>query len=320
MNRGGRIVAVVGPTGAGKSALAMRLAEALGAGIACCDSAQVYRGMDIGTAKPRAADRASISHSMLDLVDPDQSFTAAEYGDRLCADVEEGRAPPLVVGGTGFYLRSALWKMTPLPERSGADAAARAAFDAEWDERERATPGAIHAALDAVDPDAACEIHPRNLVRALRALWLCHAHGEAVSAVRRRYPPIRRLSALLIVVDPGVDVVDASIDARCDAMLAQGWVAEVENLRGRGYAPGLKSMQTLGYRQINAALDGALSLEEAREQIAAQTRAYARRQRTYFRHQLREEPTVEVSAKTVGSAALLTLAQRCGDFISGDTP
>lgn len=315
----GRVVAVVGPTGAGKSALAMKLAEGLGAGIACCDSAQVYRGMDIGTAKPSHADRAAISHTMLDLVEPDESFTAAEYGERVCDSGREGGAR-LVVGGTGFYLRSALWKMTPLPNDGSGSPADRAVFDADWIAREAAAPGAIHAALRAKDPQTACEIHPRNLVRALRALWLCDIHGEAVSAVRRREPPIRRLKALLILVDPGVDVVDASIAARCDAMLAQGWVAEVENLRARGYAPSLKSMQTLGYRQINASLSGDLPQQEARAQIVASTRAYARRQRTYFRHQFPDEAIVEVTSRDVSPGKVQTLVQRCSEFLSGETP
>jgi len=315
-----RVVAIVGPTGAGKSALAMNLARELGAGIACCDSAQVFRGMDIGTAKPSASERALVSHSLLDLVEPDENFSAADYGERLSAMVGEREADSLVVGGTGFYLRSALWTMTPLPEDATGDGAGRAAFDAMWQDRERGNPGAIHDALAAVDPAAACEIHPRNLVRALRALWLCDVHGEAVSDVRRRSPPVRRLMALLILVDPGVETVDASINARCDAMLAQGWVAEVENLRARGYAPGLKSMQTLGYRQINAALDGAFSMDEARHDIAAQTRAYARRQRTFFRHQFQEEARIDVGAKALGSNELISLAGRCRDFISGETP
>jgi tRNA dimethylallyltransferase len=124
----------------------------------------------------------------------------------------------------------------------------------------------------------------------------------------------------LILVDPGVDVVDASIAARCDAMLAQGWVAEVENLRARGYAPSLKSMQTLGYRQINAALSGDLPHQEAPKQIVALTRAYARRQRTYFRHQFTDETTVEVTAKDVSPGEVQTLVQRCSDFLSGETP
>lgn len=311
-----RIVAIVGPTGAGKSALAMGLAESLGFGIACCDSAQVYRGLDIGTAKPTEVDRREIPHRLLDLVEPDEDFTAAAYGDRLCELVTTSDKGWLVVGGTGFYLRSAMWKMTPIPDAGEGEA--RVAFEAHWEARERVEPGAIHCALAALDPETACEIHPRNLIRALRALWLCEVHGEAVSAVRRREPPVRRLSTLLLIVDPGADAVDASIQARCDAMLAQGWVAEVENLRARGYASGLKSMQTLGYRQINAALDGLLSMEEARVDIAAQTRAYARRQRTFFRHQFAEDSRIEITAPRPTREALHALAGRCRDFIAGE--
>ena len=289
----GRLIAVVGPTGAGKSALGLRLAERLHAGIACCDSVQVYRGFDIGSAKPSAEDRRRIRHRLVDVCDPEDPWTAGDHGQAL-VEHAHARAPWICVGGTGFYLRSAVWALdSPPPEDQ--DLARRSAFDAKWLAHERAEEGAVHRALSAVDPDTACEIHPRNVVRAMRALWLCEIHGEPVSQRRRRHPPTRRLDLLLIEVDPGVEEVDQRIDARCDQMVAAGWIDEVEMLRNQGYDAHLRPMQSLGYKQINEHLAGRGDLASTVDDIKSATRAYARRQRTFFRHQFPEATTLRIS-------------------------
>lgn len=288
-----RLVAVVGPTGAGKSALGLRLAGRLEAGVACCDSVQVYRGFDIGSAKPSAEDRRGVPHRLVDICEPTDPWTAGEHGQALF-ELACASTPWICVGGTGFYLRSAVWALdNPPPEDQ--DRARRAAFDAKWLANERDKEGAIHRALSAVDSVTACEIHPRNVVRAMRALWLFEIHGEPLSQRRRMNPPTRRLDLLLIEVDPGVEEVDQRIDERCDRMVAAGWVNEVEMLRNQGYDADLRPMQSLGYKQINEHLAGRGALASAVDDIKSATRAYSRRQRTFFRHQFPNATTLRVS-------------------------
>ncbi len=291
-----RAVAIVGPTASGKSRVGLELAARLELPIFCCDSVQVYRGLDIGSAKPTAEERVRAPHHLLDLVDPDEDFSAGDYGRRAHALLRELAAPALFVGGTGFYLRAAL--MSQSGAQAGADPRLRdperAAFTDTWEQRERTAPGAAHAELTRLDPETARGVHPRNVVRAVRALWLCRVHGRPVSEVRREDPPRRQLSLLMIVLDPGVATVDAAIERRCDAMLAAGWIAEVEKLLAAGYDARHKAMRSLGYRQLVEHLAGRLSLEEAVAAIKAETRRYARRQRTYLRHQLEAETTMTI--------------------------
>lgn len=291
-----RAVAIVGPTAAGKSALALELAERLELEILCCDSVQVYRGLDIGSAKPSPADRARVPHHLIDLVDPDEDFSAGDYGRRARALLEAG--PAIVCGGTGLYLRATGWTHSGDEQaRSDDHGERRHAFEQLWEERERSEAGAVHRALRERDPETAGKIHARNVVRALRALWLCELHGEPVSAVRRRDPPRRLVDLLLVVLDPGVEAVDAAIDRRCDAMIQAGWVAEVEKLLARGYDARHRAMGSLGYRQLLDYLQGRpggpTTLEQAIAEIKRATRKYARRQRTFFRHQFRERIPME---------------------------
>lgn len=291
-----RAVAIVGPTAAGKSKLALELAERFGRSILCCDSVQVYRGLDIGSAKPSAEERARVAHELLDLVDPDQHFSAGDYG-RLAREHLD-REPAIVCGGTGFYLRAAGWTHSGdesaearssdrVSDRDRDRGLERERFEASWAEREVSEPGAVHRALHQRDPETAATISPRNVVRALRALWLCELHQQPISAVRKRDPPRPLIDLLVIVLDPGVAAVDAAIDRRCEAMLTHGWVAEVEKLVAAGYDARHKAMRSLGYRELLDHLTGKSSLEQATQAIKRATRKYARRQRTYFRHQFR---------------------------------
>lgn len=281
-----RVLAVVGPTASGKSRLAVWLAERLELPVLCCDSVQVYRGLDIGSAKAGPALRARVPHHLIDLVDPDVSFSAGDYAAAALARLARG--PGLMAGGTGFYLRAAAWTHSggDDDEDAGVDDPARAAFTAGWEARERESPGAVHAALTAVDPVTAAAVHPRNLVRSVRALWLCELRGAPISRVRAADPPRPRLALGLVALEPEVAALDRAIDARCEAMMRAGFLAEVEMLRRRGYDARHKSMRSLGYRQLLAHLDGHLRLDEAVAGIQRATRQYARRQRTYFRHQL----------------------------------
>ncbi len=281
-----RVVALVGPTASGKSRLAVALARRLGVPVLCCDSVQVYRGLDIGSAKVDLATRERVPHHLLDLVEPDEEFTAGTYAEHAWSQLARG--PGLFAGGTGFYLRAVAVTHSapdPLADVPASDPR-RAAFAAEWDARERERPGATHAELTRLDATTAAAIHPRNVVRAVRALWLCHAHGRPVSQVRADDPLRPRCDLFTIELDPDLTLLDRAIDERCDGMIRAGLVAEVSSLVGRGYDSRHRSMRSLGYRQILDVLAERCSLADAVASIKQETRHYARRQRTYFRHQL----------------------------------
>lgn len=281
-----RIVAVVGPTAAGKGELGRELARRLDRDVVVCDSVKVYRGLDIGSGKPDAAQRGGVRHHLIDVVDPDQPFSAIDYASLAWPLVQH--TPAVIVGGTGFYLRATAWTQTA-PREGAHDAAhgdaERDAFEAQWRARERDEPGAMARGLAAIDPDTAAEIHPANLVRLARALWLCRVNDGPISRARALDPPRPRAALMLVVLDPG-PALAARIERRVDAMLAQGWLGEVEMLHGAGYHAGHKAMQTLGYRQLLDVVQGRRDLASARAEIIVATRQYARRQRTFFRHQL----------------------------------
>lgn len=288
-----RAIAIVGPTAAGKGELGREVARRLGRAVFVCDSVKVFRGLDIGSGKPSAEVRAAIPHHLVDLVDPDADFSAGDYARAAWSTLVE--TPGVFVGGTGFYLRATAWTQSAPSMRDGGrepahvDAPpgdpARIEFDAHWRAREAVEAGSIWRALERVDAPTAAAIHPANLARILRALWLCERHGAPLSAIRAIDPPSPRLSLLLVVLDPGPDRLAERIERRVDAMLAAGWRREVEMLRAAGYHAGHKAMQSLGYRQMLELVEGRADLASVRAEIIAATRRYARRQRTYFRHQ-----------------------------------
>jgi tRNA dimethylallyltransferase len=288
-----RAIALVGPTAAGKSALGLEVAERLGCAITCCDSVQVYRGLDIGSAKPSLADQRRVPHRCLDLVKPDQHFSAGDYARAV--ETSRGEAPDFFVGGTGFYLRAAAWTLSGEARDAPLDDPVRARFEAEWTAAERATPGTTHRALAARDPETAAQIHPRNFVRTLRALWLCERCGVPVSSVRKHDPPRPKLDLLAVVLDPGQPSLDEAIARRCDKMLAEGFVREVEKLVQAGYDGRFRAMRSLGYKQVLEHVAGNATLSQTREEIIRTTRQYARRQRTFFRNQLDPDRTMTIA-------------------------
>lgn len=280
------LLAIAGPTAAGKSALALQIAQQHRLDLVCCDSVQIYRYLDIGSAKPSQADRQLVAHHMLDLIDPDDSFSAGDYA-RLALPIVQSR-PVVVCGGTGLYLRALAYSHSGDDGRGDVARVdpARAEFEASWQVREAETPGSAHRALLQVDPVTAAQVHPNNLVRCIRSLWLCHWHGEAVSGLRQRDPPRPRFNLLVVVIDPGQELLAAWIAQRCYRMIASGWVEEVEMLRRAGYDAAHKACTSLGYRQLFEHVEGRCTLDEATKAIIAATCQYARRQRTYLRHQL----------------------------------
>jgi tRNA dimethylallyltransferase len=273
------LTAVVGPTAVGKTALAVALARRIGGEIVSADSRQIYRLMEIGTAKPTAAERAAAPHHLIDIRDPDQPFSLADYqelaAEAIAGILARGRAP-LLVGGTGQYLAAVLegWqvpRVAPHPEL-------RAALEAE---AAAAGPEALHARLAAVDPAAAAQIDPRNVRRVVRALEVHGVTGRPISELQRREPPPYTIRTIWL--SRPRDELYARADARVEAMLAAGLVDEVAGLVARGYGWELPAMSSLGYIQLRPYLEGASSLEACVERLKFDTHSFIRRQGAWFR-------------------------------------
>jgi tRNA dimethylallyltransferase len=273
-----RLVVVVGPTASGKSALALRLAEAAGAEVVSADSQQVYRGLDIGTGKVSPAERALVPHHLIDVAEPSEVMSAARYAalaDAAIADIAARGRPIVVAGGTGLYLRALLHGLFEGPP---ADAALRA-------ELETQETAALLERLRGVDPEAAARILPNDRRRLVRALEVHALTGVPISTHQRahdvRHAP-SRYPATWVGLDPPRAELGRRIDARVDAMFAAGLVDEVRALAAR-HPLELRAFDAIGYREVRAHLRGELGLEEARAQVKAATRRYARRQLGWFR-------------------------------------
>lgn len=273
------LLVIVGPTAAGKTALSIELAEALGGEILSADSRQIYRGMDIGTAKATAAERARVPHHLLDIVNPDQVLTLAEYQALAYRTIDEIAAAghlPMLVGGTGQYVAAVLqgWR---IPEVAPQEALRREleAVVAE------AGPEALHERLSRLDPVAASRIDHRNVRRVIRALEVCLTTGRPISELQRKEPPPYR--AVQIGVTRPRPVLYERIDRRVDAMLHAGLVAEVAALVDAGYGWDLPAMTGLGYRQIGQHLRGEVTLDEAAALIKKGTRRFVQQQYNWFR-------------------------------------
>ena len=272
----------MGPTASGKTALAVSLIEHFPLEIISVDSALVYHGMDIGTAKPDAATLTRAPHHLLDIRDPTEAYSAAAFCDdarRLMADIVARGRVPLLVGGTMLYFRALLQGLDDLPR---ADAALRKGLEAEA--AERGWP-ALHADLVRIDPATAARLAPNDSQRIGRALEVFRLTGTPMSALLDRAQPVLPYRVLQLALIPSDRaVLHQRIAARFDAMIAAGLIDEVESLR-RTYAltPDLPAMRAVGYRQAWAYLDGEIDLRELREQGIAATRQLAKRQLTWLR-------------------------------------
>lgn len=276
------VILLMGPTASGKSALAMALAEALDGEIVSVDSAQVYRGMDIGTAKPDAVERARVPHHLLDLRDPADAYSAAAFARDAarCVDEIRGRGRvPILAGGTMLYFRAYTEGLADLPP---ADAALRAELEAE-----AARDGwpALHARLATVDAPTAARLHPNDRARIQRALEIHALTGIAASALHARGAAAAKGRYLtLCLMPPDRATLHDRIRHRFDAMLAAGFVDEVAALHARGdLDPDMTSMRAVGYRQLWPHVAGECGLVEAREAALAATRSLAKRQMTWLR-------------------------------------
>jgi tRNA dimethylallyltransferase len=275
------LVAVVGPTASGKSPLAVWLAERFGGEVVACDSTQLYRGFDIGTAKPNPIDRRNIPHHLIDVLEPSEEATAGRYR-QLALSVMEGlslrkRLPVLTVG-TGLYLRALLEGLAEVPQRS-EELRERLRVDAE-----EHPPGYLHQILKKLDPEAASKIAPADEQKLIRAIEVCVLAGKPISEVHRAgRTPLEGWGVLKIGLMPPSESLHQRIKARTDAMLARGWLREVQALIESGLAEDVKPFDFIGYRELRAALRSEISLEEARAAIQQATRQYAKRQLTWFR-------------------------------------
>jgi tRNA dimethylallyltransferase len=278
-----RLIIVVGPTASGKSALALELAERHQGEIVSCDSLQVYRGLDIGSAKATPAERARVPHHLLDVIDPDGSFSAADYA-RLAAEALSGIAArgrlAVVVGGTGLYLRALVGGLFEGP---GRDEALRRRLEGL---ARRFGDGRLHRLLGRVDPLAASRIAPRDRLRVVRALEVFRATGRPLSEHHaERVSGLSGFAVLTLGLARERDALRLRVEARTDAMLAHGLLDETERLLSRGYSPALRPLRAIGYRQAVAIVLREMGLEEGRRDIVAATMRYAKRQMTWFRHQ-----------------------------------
>ena len=278
----GKAYALLGPTASGKSSLALALAARVPLEIVSMDSAQVYRGLDIGTAKPSAAERSAVPHHLIDVIDPDGSYSTGRWREEAIRAIGEILARgkvPLIVGGTMLYYRALVGGLDALPQ---ADAEVRAAINAEA--RERGWP-ALHAELERIDPRSARRIPAGDTQRIQRALEVWRLTGKALSSLqgvaRAGLPFALKAFAL---VPPDREALNQRIAQRFDAMLEAGLVDEVRCLRGRHrLTPGMPSMRAVGYRQVWQYLEGEISEAELREQAVAATRQLAKRQLTWLR-------------------------------------
>lgn len=281
MNAAARLVVILGPTASGKSALGIHLAERLGGEILVCDSTQVYRHFDVGTAKVPLADQRAIPHHLVDLVEPGEIFTAGDYRRRaleILGNMRQRGKLPILTAGTGLYLRALLEGLADAPTRSED-------FRERMYQKGKARgPEYLHRILARIDPEAARRVAPRDAQKIIRALEIRLLSGKTVGEVHRgsrqglQDYTIRKIGLL-----PPRSALYARINARVEAMLHVGWLDEVRLLNAAGIPAGAKPFQFIGYSQLRAHLEGKLSLPEAIRQIQQESRRFAKRQITWFR-------------------------------------
>lgn len=276
-----RLIVLLGPTGAGKSDLALELAEAFGGQILNADSMQVYRYMDIGTAKPTPEERQRIQHHLIDLVNPDEPFHAGDYrtvGRKTVDSLSRKGIPIFVVGGTGLYIKALTQGLFVSPK---IDLRVRERLKQEAEEKGGEE---LYHRLKEVDPETAIRIHPHDLFRTIRALEVFESTGNPISFFRDQHRfGDRPYHTFKIGLEMDRDELYRRIDERVDRMIERGFLREVEGLLESGYGPELKPMQGLGYKQMVQFLLRDLKWDEAVRQMKRDTRHYAKRQWTWFK-------------------------------------
>lgn len=271
---------IVGPTGVGKTRVGIEVARMIGAEIVSADSRQIYKYMDIGTAKPSLEQRRIVPHWMIDLVEPDVDYSAARYSQEATEVIKNlltSDKKVLVVGGSGLYIGALVEGFFPSPP-------------ADWDLRQRLIEEAqnlgseaLHYRLTRVDPEAAQRIHPNDLKRLVRALEIYELTGVSISKHQAKHKPKGNFSPLYIGLKRRREELRRRIEARVDWMIEKGLIEEVKSILKMGYSPTLNSLNTVGYKEIIAYLGGKFSLDEAVNLIKKNTKAYAKRQLTWFK-------------------------------------
>jgi tRNA dimethylallyltransferase len=277
------LVAVVGPTASGKSVLGTWLAEQLGGEVVACDSTQLYRGFDIGTAKPTTAERRAVLHHLIDVLNPQDAATAGGYRHlalAVLADLRRRRRLPVFTVGTGLYLRALLEGLADVPQRSE-----------ELRERLRLSarehdPGYLHRILSRFDSDAARKISAADEQKLIRAIEVCLIAKKPLTELHKSgRAPLEGWRVLKIGLAPKREALYARIHARTETMLANGWMEEVRSLLDAGLPENAKPFDFIGYRELRAVLQQRATMDEARAAIQQATRRYAKRQLTWFRRE-----------------------------------
>jgi len=296
---------ILGPTAVGKTSFVLRVAEAFGYEVVSCDSRQVYRYMDIGTAKPSPSERERVKHWMIDILEPDEPYSAFAFAGgalRIIREARESGKKILICGGTGLYYYVTLEGADRLDE---ADAGLRLRLQEEAREQGAAR---MHGRLAAVDPEAASKIHPNNLQRILRALDIFYRKGVPLSVLQKEGRQLEDIDFRAVVVSRPRDVLYGRINRRVDAMMEAGLWEEFMRLRAMGYGERAPGMVCVGYRELFGVERGEVGLDRAVELIKQNTRHYAKRQMTWFRNKTRCE-SVDVADES-GDFLMDWFAQR----------
>ncbi len=276
-----KIVAIAGPTASGKTALALKIAERFDGEVVSCDSMQIYRHMDVGTAKPSIEEMERVPHHMIDIVEPSENYSVADFVEkaRECIDdiIDRGKLPVLA-GGTGLYMDSIIENI------EFGDFGSDQEFRREM-ERLAAQQGneAVHKLLEEKDPEAAEKIHPNNVRRVIRALEVCRLTGKTFTQVNMESRRQKMYDALIFAIDTEREVLYERINARVDRMLEEGLFEEVQGLKSMGIRKEHTAMQAIGYKELMEVLDGECGFDEAVEKIKQESRRYAKRQLTWFK-------------------------------------
>lgn len=302
------LLCLVGPTGSGKSSLAISLAHQFDAEILNCDSLQVFRHFNIGTAKVPPRDRQAIPHHLIDVCDPSEVFTAGDYsraGRSILHDIQLRARLPIVVGGTGFYLRALIDGLAPGPER---DEALRERLAT----REARRPGSVHRLLRRFDPKTAARIHANDVPKVIRAIEICLSARKPAQAVfDAGRDALQGYRVLKIGLFPDRDLLYRLIDLRVDQMFADGLIEEVRQILASGVPETAKPFESIGYKQALQSVKGELSPKDAIFYTKRATRQYAKRQMTWFR----QEPGIEIISGFGGDPEVrATVADRIARF------
>jgi tRNA dimethylallyltransferase len=310
------LVIILGPTASGKTTLAVRVAQHFGGEVLGCDSTQVYRGFDIGTAKPTAAERGGIPHHLMDLAEPTDVFTAGEYRRRALLVLDElgrrGRLP-ILTAGTGLYLRALLEGLADAPERSEVLRVRLMATAA------RRGHTYLHRLLRRLDPPSAARISPNDTQKLVRAIEICLVAGKPLSEVHHAgRDPLKGYQPIKIGIQPPRELLQQRIADRVQAMLRRGWLAEVAALLQRDASFSAKPFEFIGYRELREYLQGHGTLEEAAQAITVATRQYAKRQMTWFRKEAGVTWIPGFGDDSSVAAATLQLLEEKLPYTSGD--